>query len=95
MPAALLALFDQPGLAEDRHVLGDGGRREAKHIDDLAEAEFAVAEHGECAHAAVIAHRLGDGDEFTERVSSLIRHLSKCRRPAADRQHRASFCDTC
>jgi hypothetical protein len=62
-PAAVLASIDQAGLPEDGEMPRDGGGGKAKEADDLADAEFAMAECHERPDAALIGEGSGDFHE--------------------------------
>ena len=59
-PAPLLPDRHETGVAQEPDVSGDGGRVETEEVDEVADAEFALAESGEHAKPAEIGESATD-----------------------------------
>jgi hypothetical protein len=59
-PAAFFTGFNEAGVAQDRHMFGDGGRGESDKFDELADADFAAFESHEEADSGFIGEGFGD-----------------------------------
>jgi hypothetical protein len=70
-PPAILLGSHEPGLPQDRQVLGNGRRRQLQQFGNLADAKVSTHQDKDGSDAALIRQGVGNGKDFAHRFTSI------------------------